>query len=55
MQENSVPDLGRSHMLQGNQAHAPQLLSLCSRAQEPQLLKLAHPRAHTPEQKKSLQ
>ena len=28
----SVPALGRSHMLWGNQDHVPQLLSLCSRA-----------------------
>ena len=31
----SVPDLGRSHMLQSNYTHAP-LLNLCSRAQEAQ-------------------
>ena len=30
----------------------PQLLSLCSRAWEPQLLKLVHPRALAPQQKK---
>ena len=35
----SVPDLGRSHMLWGNEACVPQLLSLCSRASELQLLK----------------
>ena len=34
----SSPGLGRSHMLRSNWAHAPQLLSLCSRAREPQLL-----------------
>ena len=28
----SIPDPGRSHMLQNNQARAPQLLSLCSGA-----------------------
>ena len=38
----SSPGPGRSHMPQSNQARAPQLLSLCSRAREPQLLKLAH-------------
>ena len=44
----SIPGLGRPHMLQGNKAHAPQLLSLCSRAHKPklvhipQLLKPAH-------------
>ena len=32
-----IPDPGRSHMLQSNQAHVPQLLCLYSRAQEPQL------------------
>ena len=37
---DSIPDPGRSHMLRSNLACAqPQLLSLCSRAQEPQLLK----------------
>ena len=34
----SAPDLGRSHMPQSHQAHVPQLLSLCPRAQEPELL-----------------
>ena len=33
---------GRSHMPRSNYARAPQLLSLCSRAREPQLLKPAH-------------
>ena len=37
---------GRSHMPRSNQAHAPQLLSLHSRAREPQLLS---PRAATTE------
>ena len=32
--------------------HAPQLLSLCSRTQELQLLKPVHPRAHVPQQRK---
>ena len=32
-----IPDPGRSHMLQSNQAHMPQLPCLYSRAQEPQL------------------
>ena len=41
----SIPDLGRSYMLQGNQASVSQLLSLCSRAWEPQL----SPRAATTE------
>ena len=36
----SSPGLGRSHMRQSNSACASQLLSLCSRAHEPQLLKL---------------
>ena len=43
-----IPGTGRSHTLQSNQAHAPQLLSLHSRAWEPQLLKPACPRAHAP-------
>ena len=34
----SIPDPGRSHLLQSNEAHMPQLLSLGSRAGEPQLL-----------------
>ena len=34
----SSPGPGRSHMPWSNEAHAPQLLSLCSRAREPQLL-----------------
>ena len=38
----SIPGPGRSHMPQSNKAHVPQLLSLCSRAREPQLLKPAH-------------
>ena len=29
------PGPGRSHMLRSNEARAPQLLSLCSRAREP--------------------
>ena len=37
--------LGRFHMTQNNSACAPQLLSLCSRAQDLQLLKLVSPRA----------
>ena len=35
----SSPGLGRSHMPRSSWARAPQLLSLCSRAREPQLLK----------------
>ena len=31
-----IPDLGRSHMPRSNEAAAPQILKLCSRAQEPQ-------------------
>ena len=38
-----------------NDAHAPQLLSLRSRAQGPELLKPAHPRAYAPQQEKPLQ
>ena len=37
----SSPGPGRSHMPRSNSARAPQLLSLCSRAHEPQLLKPA--------------
>ena len=54
-----IPGLIRFHMPQGNQACAPQLLSLYSRAQELQLLgpcaaatKAHAPRAHPLRQKK---
>ena len=40
-----IPDPGRSHMPRSNEAHEPQLLSLCSRAQELQLLKPQCPQA----------
>ena len=33
----SIPAPGRSHTLQGNKAHAPQLLSLIPRTLKPQL------------------
>ena len=33
-----IPDPRRSHMPGSNKAHVPQLLRLCSRAREPQLL-----------------
>ena len=33
-----IPGRGRFHMLQSNQVHVPQLMSLCSRAQERQRL-----------------
>ena len=46
-----IPGPKRSHMLQNNYAWA-QLLSLCSRAWEPQLLKPMHPRAHASQQEK---
>ena len=51
----SLPDPGRSPMLWSNEAHVSQLLSLSSRAQEPQLLKPAHPRACALQQEKPLQ
>ena len=53
----SSPGPGGSHILQSNWAHAPQLLSLRSRAREPQVLSPhaatteAHePGAHAPQQ-----
>ena len=49
----SIPDPGRSHMPWTNQVRVPQLLRLCSRAWEPQLLKPAWPRAHALQQEKS--
>ena len=58
----SSPGLGRSHMPWSNYAHAPQLLSLRSRARKPQLLSPraisveAHaPRARDLQQEKPLQ
>ena len=52
-EKGSLPDPGRSHMPQGNSAHEPQLLSLCFRAWELQLLKPAL-RAQALQQEKSL-
>ena len=46
---NSIPDPGRSHRFQSNQA---QLLSLCSRAWAPQQLKFMCPGACTLQQEK---
>ena len=51
---DSIPDPGRSHMFQSNQAHVLQLLSLCTTAWEPQLLKFVCPRACTLQQEKLL-
>ena len=55
----SIPGLGRSHIPWSNEARAPQLLSLCSRARKPQLLSLRAtttearaPRARAPPQEK---
>ena len=55
----SSPGPGRSHMPWSNEARVPQLLSLCSRAHEAQLLSPqattteAHvPRARAPQQEK---
>jgi len=61
--KQSIPDPGRSHMLQGDEARMPQLLSLCSRTRRlqplrpyvPQILKPVCPRAHAPQQEKSPQ
>ena len=50
-----IPGLGRFHMLQSNQARVPQLLSLCSRACELQLLKPLCSSAHTPQEEKPQQ
>ena len=56
-----IPGPGRSHMPQSNEAHT-QLLSLCSRAWEPQILRppaiateACVPKAHTLQQEKPLQ
>ena len=55
----SIPGPGRSLMPRSNWARAPQLLSLRSRAHEPQLLspcataaEARVPRAHAPQQEK---
>ena len=50
-----IPGPGRSHMPQGNSARAPQLLSLCLRAEEPQLLEPEHSTAHAPRRERPLQ
>ena len=47
-----TPGPGRSHRPRSSQARAPQLLSLCSKALEPQLLKPEHPRACALKQEK---
>ena len=46
----SIPTLGRSHLLRRNKACAPQLLSLCSRACEPERLspQVTTTEAHVP-------
>ena len=44
-----IPGPGGSHMPRSSSARALQLLSLCSRAHEPQLLKLAHSGARMPQ------
>ena len=44
------PGLGRSHMPQSNQAHAPQPLSLCAATTEARV-----PRPHAPQQETPLQ
>ena len=55
---SSSPGPGRSHMLRSNRARVPQLLTLRSRAREPQLLsqlatttKAHAPRACAPQEK----
>ena len=47
-----IPDPGRSHVLRSNKTYTPQLLNLCSRAQELQLLKPEHPRVRASQQEK---
>ena len=49
-----VPGPGRSHIVQSNEAHEPQLLSLCSRAWGLQFLKAAYPKPHMPPLENSL-
>ena len=50
---NSIPELGRSHMLQSNQAHELQLLSQCSSGWMQELLKSTGPRACALQQESS--
>ena len=50
-----IPGPGRSRMPRGNDARAPQLLSLGSGAQGPRLLKPTYPTAYAPQQEKPLQ
>ena len=50
----SIPGLGRSHMSRSHEASAPQLLKLCSRAQELQLLRPTCPWASALQQKRPL-
>ena len=45
----SIPGLGRFHMLQSNSACVLQILSMCVRAREPHLLKLAYSRVPKPQ------
>ena len=52
---NSIPDPGRCHVPRSNKSREPQLLSLCSRARELQLLNPVHPTAHALQQEKALQ
>ena len=47
-----IPDPRRSHIPWSNKACEPQLLSLCSGAQELQLLKPTSPRTCSPQQEK---
>ena len=51
----SIPGPGRSHVPHSNYTHASQLLALCSRTQEPQLLKPVRPRAQALQQEKPVQ
>ena len=50
--KGSVPGLEGFHVLWGNSAHAPQLLSPHARACEPQALKPEHSRAHALQKEK---
>ena len=50
-----IPDLGGSHMARGNWALVPQLLTLCSMASKPRLLKPMNPGAFAVQQEKPLQ
>ena len=49
----SIPDLGRFHMLWGNEAHVPQLLSIQAAATEVHVSKACAPQQKKPPQREA--